>query len=52
MSRQPQVKNRAPNPIQITTEHLIRDAKERQLEDIPKAPEQFVLDKEEQRFRG
>ena len=43
----PQVKNRAPAPIQITAEQLLREAKERRLEDVGKAPNQFITDKEE-----
>mmetsp|Transcript_19117 Transcript_19117/g.18446 ORF Transcript_19117/g.18446 Transcript_19117/m.18446 type:complete len:725 (-) Transcript_19117:635-2809(-) len=46
-SRQVQVKNRAPAPIQITAEQLLREAKERGLEDVPKAPQQYINDKEE-----
>ena len=41
------MKNRAPAPIQITAEQLLREAKERGLEDVPKAPKQFITDKEE-----
>eukprot|EP01041_Mallomonas_annulata_P006973 gene6973-14171_t len=47
MSRIPQIKNRAPAPIQITAEQLLREAKERQLEDAPRAPKQHITDKEE-----
>lgn len=46
MSRM-QVKNRAPAPIQITAEQLLREAKERGLEDAPKAPKQYIADTEE-----
>lgn len=42
-----QVKNRAPAPIQITAEQLLREAKERGLEDVAKAPKQYITDKEE-----
>ena len=42
-----QPKNRAPAPIQITAEQLLREAKERKLEDVGKAPKQFITDKEE-----
>jgi crooked neck len=42
-----QAKNRAPAPIQITAEQLLREAKERGLEDVQKAPKQFITDKEE-----
>ena len=41
------IRNRAPNPIQISAEHLLRDARERHLEDTPKAPTQFIADEEE-----
>jgi len=41
------VKNRAPAPIQITAEQLLREAKEKKLEDVEKAPKQFITDKEE-----
>jgi crooked neck len=47
MSSNPQVKNRAPAPIQITAEQLLREAKDRRLEDAGKAPKQFITDKEE-----
>ena len=43
----PQVKNRAPAPIQITAEQLLREAKDRGLEDVARAPTQFITDKEE-----
>lgn len=43
----PQVKNRAPAPIQITAEQLLREAKERGLEDTRGPPRQFITDKEE-----
>lgn len=42
-----QIKNRAPAPIQITAEQLLREAQERGIEDVAKAPKQFVTDKEE-----
>jgi crooked neck len=42
-----QVKNRAPAPIQISAEHLIRESKERGLEVVAKAPRVFIADKEE-----
>lgn len=41
------MKNRAPAPIQITAEQLLREAKERQLEDAPRAPKQYITDREE-----
>lgn len=46
MSR-PQVKNRAPAPIQITAEQLLREAKERDLETVQRAPKQYIADNEE-----
>ena len=42
-----QVKNRAPAPIQISAEHLIRESKERGLEVVAKAPKVFIADREE-----
>eukprot|EP01035_Chromulina_nebulosa_P020731 gene20731-26879_t len=42
-----QVKNRAPAPIQITAEQLLREANDRGLEEQPKAPKQFITDVEE-----
>ena len=47
MSRSGSVKNRAPAPIQVTAEQLLREAKEKQLEVVDKAPKQFITDKEE-----
>ena len=47
MSRAHQVKNRAPAPIQVTAEHLIREAQEKYLEKVEKPPKQFITDKEE-----
>ena len=47
MSRVGQVKNRAAAPIQITAEQLLREAKERQLEEKPRAPKQYIADNEE-----
>ena len=47
MNRNLQAKNRAPAPIQITAEQLLREAKERGLEVAPKAPKQFITDREE-----
>jgi crooked neck len=41
------VKNRAPAPIQITAEQILREAQERGFEAAAKAPKQFVTDKEE-----
>lgn len=34
------VKNKAPAPVQITAEQLLREAKERQLEIVPPPPKQ------------
>lgn len=47
MSKAPQIKNRAPAPIQITAEQLLRESQERGLEDVAAAPKQFITDKEE-----
>lgn len=47
MSRIPQPKNRAPAPIQITAEQLLRESKERGLEDVPKPPKVLITDSEE-----
>lgn len=50
MSKLPQVKNRAPAPIQITAEQILREAKDRGLEDAPKPPKQFITDADELRL--
>jgi crooked neck len=42
-----QVKNRAPAPIQITAEQLIRESKEKQIENAPRAPKLYIADTEE-----
>jgi crooked neck len=42
-----QVKNRAPAPIQITAEQLLREAKERGIDDVEKAPDVHIKDREE-----
>ena len=42
-----QVKNKAPAPVQITAEQLIREAKERELEVIPPPPKQKISDPHE-----
>lgn len=47
MSGKTSVKNRAPAPIQITAEQILREAQERGFESSVKAPKQFVTDKEE-----
>lgn len=47
MSSKLQVKNRAPAPIQITAEQLLREAKDRGIEDTKKQPKQFIADREE-----
>jgi len=41
------VKNKAPAPIQITAEQLIREAVERQAEEAPRMPKQTIADEEE-----
>lgn len=41
------VKNRTAAPIQITAEHLLREAFERQQEDTGPAPKQLIMDREE-----
>lgn len=41
------MKNRAAAPIQITAEQLLREARERGLEEAPKAPKQYIADNEE-----
>jgi crooked neck len=46
-SRATAIKNRAPAPIQITAEQLLREAQERGFESSVKAPKQFITDKEE-----
>lgn len=43
----PAVKNRAPAPIQISAEQLLREASERKLEEAPKAPKQYIADRDE-----
>jgi len=44
ISQRLQVKNKAPAPVQITAEQLIREAKERELEVIPPPPKQKISD--------
>lgn len=41
------VKNKAPAPLQITAEQLLREAKERQLEIVPPPPKQKIQDADE-----
>ena len=41
------VKNKAPAPVQITAEQLLREAKERELELAPPPPKQNITSKEE-----
>lgn len=41
------VKNKAPAPLQITAEQLLREAKERELELIPPAPKTKITDPDE-----
>jgi len=43
----PQVKNRAPAPIQISAEQLIKEAQSRGLEDVLAKPKQYIADNEE-----
>lgn len=46
MSRKVQVKNRAPAPIQITAEQILREANDR-IEKEVKAPRTHITDPEE-----
>nr|XP_002125953.1 crooked neck-like protein 1 [Ciona intestinalis] len=41
------VNNKAPAPIQITAEQLLREAKERQLENVPPPPKRKITDPQE-----
>ena len=41
------VKNKAPASLQITSEQLLREAKERQLEIVPAPPKQKIQDADE-----
>ena len=41
------VKNKAPAPVQITAEQLLREAKERELELAPPPPKQKIISQEE-----
>ncbi|XP_027718185.1 crooked neck-like protein 1 [Vombatus ursinus] len=43
----PKVKNKAPAEVQITAEQLLREAKEREFELLPPAPQQKITDGEE-----
>lgn len=45
--RAAKVKNKAPVPVQITAEQLLREAKERQLELVPPPPKQKISDPDE-----
>jgi crooked neck len=45
----PQAKNRSAAQIQISAEHLLREAKDRRLEDLPAPPKQYIADSEELR---
>ena len=47
MNRNLQAKNRAPAPIQITAEQILREARDRGLEEAPKPPKQFITDRDE-----
>jgi hypothetical protein len=40
------VRNKAPAPIQITAEQLLREAKERELEIVPPPPKTNITDPE------
>jgi len=42
-----QVRNRAPAPIQITAEQILREAKDKGIENVKAPPKQFISDKEE-----
>lgn len=44
------IKNRAPAPIQITAEQILREAHDRGIESIARAPKQFITDREELTF--
>jgi crooked neck len=46
MSRAVQVKNRAPAPVQITAEQILREANDRIVKE-PKAPRRHITDPEE-----
>ena len=48
-ARPAQVKNKAPAPIQITAEQIIREAQDRQAQD-PKPPRQKITDEEEMKM--
>lgn len=47
LSKQGMVKNRAPAPIQISSEQLLREARDRKIELDPKPPRQQITDKDE-----
>jgi crooked neck len=49
-SSRTQIKNRAPAPIQISAEQILREAKDRGLEEAPPPPKQFITDGEELRL--
>ena len=47
MSRKGQPKNRAPAAVQISAEHLIREATDLKLDFVPPRPKTFVVDEDE-----
>jgi crooked neck len=47
MAKRMDVKNRAPAPIQITAEQILREAKDKGIEDVKRPPTQFITDREE-----
>jgi len=49
MPKVAKVKNKAPAPMQITAEQLLREAKERELEKVPPPPTQKIQDQDELR---
>ena len=49
MPKVAKVKNKAPAPMQITAEQMLREAKERELEKVEPPPTQKIQDKDELR---
>ena len=49
MPKVAKVKNKAPAPMQVTAEQLLREAKERELEKVEAPPTQKIQDKDELR---
>ena len=47
MQRKGQPKNRAPAAVQISAEHLIREATDLKLDFVPPKPKQYVVDEDE-----